>query len=771
MSRSHLRTGVASSIALIAAALPSGAAWAQTAGASKPATADENNVLNEIVVTSARKRNEDAQSTPIAIAAIGAAQLERSQVTSIENIQRLTPNLQIRKAQSSADVVSIFLRGFGTRTNDPIVNPAVSINVDGIYQASVSGSAIDLFDVETVEVLKGPQGTLLGKNSPSGAINVTTKRPTGDFSGKAEVRFENYKRFEARALLNVPIVKDVLSAKASVLIKDGGNYLNTYGADAFVPTGGTTPIGLPYVRLNPDAPHTREFGGDKVVVARLGLLFKPSPDFDWYLTSTYVRNRSPQTPIRNLSVNSGAPTTPAGYEDVPIGAPVACSLFGFCTPSPEWSVAPNRKAKLHVDSYDITSIANYRTEPVTLTSVTGYRHYDGTNNTDVDALPVDIFYAYDNRVLLKQFSQEFRVASNKGGGLDLGGKLDWLVGAYYFWSHFSYDQPFNGGAISQTSHQTTKSYALFAHAEYHLTDQWAVTLGARHTWDSKNGDSNGNFAQFIQVQQKSKNFSVEAGTSYKFDPDKMVYFRFAQGYRGGGLQSFPSTVAGATPYRPETVDSFELGAKTEWLNRHLRVNVDLFYNKYHDLQRDAYLQGAQGQSILVVQNAANATTKGIELEVIAVPTDRITLRGSMGYLEAKYQNYFADALGFPGSSPRDNSKYPFPSTPKWTGSAGADLILMENDRFGKLTQTIDYNYVGRRNLSPLDFPATRAKPYSLVDLGLRYDDPSRKYSVTLYAHNVFNKYYLVSIENVSGIITTGLEGNPRTFGVSLAASF
>jgi iron complex outermembrane receptor protein len=734
----------------------------------------ETNVLDEIVITAARKRNESAQETPIAITAIGAAQLERSQITGIENVKHLTPNLEIRKASSSADVVAIFLRGFGVRTNDPTVNPAVSINVDGVYQSTVNGNMIDLFDVETVEVFKGPQGTLLGKNSPSGAFSVTTKRPSGELDGRVELRLENYGRVEFRGLINVPLVKDVLAAKASVLVKQGGDYIKNYDPSAIV----TDPV-TGFKSIDTNGKHKRIFGGDDVVSGRLGLLFTPSSTFDWYVVASVSRFRSPQTPTLNLSVNSGIPTTPRGYEDVPIGPPLMCAIYGYCTPSPKYSMAALYTRKTKTDTQDVTSNMNWKTDAVTFTTVTGFKHYNGHNFSDVDALPPPLFDIEDQRLNLDQFSHEFRIASNKNGGLDLGGKLDWILGAYYFYQNFKFVQPLRGladlpfGFFQEgTQYQRANSYALFAHTEYHITDPWAVTFGVRQTWDNKRGRSTANTgAPVIHARESSSNFSIEAGTSYKFDADKLVYFRYAEGYRGGGLQSLPSNQVGATPYRPETVTSYELGAKTEWFDRHLRLNVDFFYSKYRDLQQAVYVPVSSAAAQLVVQNAANAVTKGFEIETIVVPTERLTLRGSVGHLLTKFQDYFTDALGLPGSTPRDNSDFKFAFSPKWSARLGGDLIVADTPSFGKLTYTADYSYSGRRNLTVLDFPAARAKPLSLVDMGLRWDDPSRRYAVTLYGHNVFNKYYFVAIEQVSGLITNGIEGTPRMYGITLSANF
>jgi iron complex outermembrane receptor protein len=740
--------------------------------ANGPAT--EANDITEIVVTAARKRNESAQATPLTINAIGAGELERNQITNVAQIQQLVPNLSIHRQQGASDALGIYIRGFGINTNEPSVNPAVAIIVDGIYQAQVNGNGLDLFDLQSIEVLKGPQGTLLGKNSTSGAISVTTKRPTSTFGGDTEVKYERFNRFEARALVNLPI-NDVLSTKASMLYKNGGNFLKVYDASAIVRdpvTGRAT--------LNPNGSYSRSMGGDNVLAGRLGALFTPNADLDWYVTADYTRIRSPQDPGKPISSPNGALVTPKGYPIVQ-PPPLACSVFGFCAAFPNYSLAPDYTQGFHIGIADLTSNLNWRTGPVMLTSLTGYKKYNGDNEADDDALPVTIITTAGTRQSQAQFSEEIRVASEKNGGADLGGRLDWVAGVFFFDNKFYNRLPlvlfggFGKGGLTnlEDEHGHDRSYAGFIHAEYHLTDAWSVTVGGRETHDSKTNLS----TQYpegapkpnpIAASGKWKNFSPEAGISYKFDPDKLVFVRFAEGYRGGGLQNFPGSAATAIPYDPETVKSWEAGLKSDWFDHRLRVNSSIFYNKYKNLQRSIFEQIGGGASILVSTNAASATNKGFELETIAVPNDRVTVRVSVAYLQANYDKYLTDVLG--GGIVTDNSGFEFPYAPKWTGNIGTDLVLAEGPP-GKLTLSANYNRVSRQTLQQVDVPIAHEAGYGLADASLRYDSPSRRLYATLYGHNILDKYYFTNVEIISGLVTVATEGMPATFGVTLGVSF
>lgn len=734
--------------------------------------APSENILREIVVTGARRRNEAAQDTPLSIAAISAAQLERNQVSSIVQIAQLTPNLHIHKQQGASGSAGIYLRGFGVQTNNPSQNPAVAVFVDGVYQAQVNGNQLDLFDLQSIEVMKGPQGTLLGKNAPSGAISVTTKRPSGAFGAQGQVNYERFDRVELRGLIEAPIVQDVLAAKVSALYKSGGNYAKIYTPNALIP--GPVPG---QVMIDPDGETNGKLGGERNFSVRAGLLFTPSSDFEMYTTFNYAHDNSREVPIRYIGTSDGAEMTPRGYP-VTVAPNAACAVFGMCTPIPKRSTAMNYVPRHKVNAYDISNTLDWRTGPVTITSVTGYKKWKGDNNSDSDGTPFTILHVVNSKLNFRQFSQEFRFSSEEGGGLDLDGKLDWVAGLYYFSSKFtdrlplSIFDPSNSvpgtQIISEQQEGRDKSYAAFVHVEYKLTPQWSLNAGGRQTWDKKDHlgiqwPTGTPMPPYIEVNRKWNNFSFEAGTSYKFDETKMAYLRFAEGYRGGGHQAFPTSPASAIPYDPETVKSWELGFKTEWLDRRLRVNVDFFRNKYSDLQRSIFIG-----NVLVTQNAAAATVKGIEGEIVAVPVDSFNLRANFGYLNAKYKSFQTDVIG--AGIVTDNSNFRFPYAPKWSFGIGGDLDVF-NNASGKLTASADYNWASKQSLNIVDIPGVQQKSYGVANGSLRYSDPTDRYNITIYGRNIFNKYYFSNIDLVNALTLLGTEGIPATWGISAGFKF
>lgn len=742
-----------------------------SAQADNPVSAEaaDQGRLTDIVVT-ARRRKEVSQETPLTIAAIGGATLERRQISAVEQLQTLTPNLHIHRQLGAPDTVGIYLRGFGINTNDPGTNPGVSIFIDGIYQSQANGSQIDFFDLEAIEILRGPQGIILGKNAPSGAFVVRTRRPTGETHGSAQFNYESFNRVEFRSSVEGTLIPDLLSARLSFLAKTGGNYQKDYDADAFA----FDPSKNSFV-LNKDAPHDHKTGGDDIVATRLSLRFRPSSNIDWNVIGFGSWNRSPFLPGLPMNSRDGAQVTPAGYPAT-VSPPLVCVVYLQCDRFPRYASAPNFRGKRHIDTYDLTSDLNVTAGPMILSSLTGYKHYDGELDNDIEGLPITFQNVENSHNNLKQFSQEFRISSTDGGGLDMDGRLHWLLGAYYFRNkyHFGYDFVLADIArFRQDVDAVNKSYALFGQAEYEFLDDWKIALGARQTWDKRQQSSlsatvGAPFPPRIPASGKWDKLTLEGTLTHNFGVGKIAYLRYAQGYRGGGIQSFPASAGPGITYDPETADSYEFGIKADWLDRRLRTNFNLFYNKFQDLQRSLGTVLPSGVITIITQNAARAVTKGFELEVSAVPAPDLTLRLNVGYLDAKYKSFTGDILG--AGIVTDNSHFHFPHAPRWTFNTGGEYVAVDNS-WGRLTLAADYAWTDKQVLNVTDFPLAHQKSFGIANASIRYDDPNSHYYATVYARNLFNEYYLSSVENAGGLATFGSEGLPRTFGVAMGFRF
>jgi iron complex outermembrane receptor protein len=720
---------------------------------SLPATADEaktienNSILDTVVVTSARDRKESLQQAPVAVTALTSKQLQSAHVDTLKDIAAMTPNLQMFHQAATGDVATIYLRGFGAATNDPSVDPPVAVYVDGIYQPAVNGTLIDMFDVAQVEVMRGPQGTLLGKNATVGAVSITTKRPTGELDGEAELDLGTYDRLGVKGRIDFPIVKDILAAKLTFMDEKGGNY------DKNLITG------------------QRDMGGVNKRAVRLGLLYTPSSRLSWYVTATGVFNRDPQDATRNGS------TTQAFPPFAPF-VPYACSLYGYCTPDAPHTTRAGQTTPNNINSVLVSSTLDYKLDPVTITAVNGFLDYSGVENHDIDGLP-EVIVQQDNLALdYTENTQEIRISSNKNGGLDLNGKLNWVVGAFFYEEKFyqefhlkALDLFCPGGCLAYSGQRgKSESQAVYAHMIYNITDALNVSVGARHTWDEKSHSyylSIG--APYVADNPASwSHTSYEAGAQYKLSDDKMVYVRFAQGYRGGGFQGIPSSAATAGTYQPETNNTYEIGMKTDWLDKRLRVNADFFLGKYSNLQRTVYVPttGVTGFAALT-KNAATAKVQGVELEVTVEPVPALTMTASAGYLDAKYSNYMADVVG--DGVIRDLSGMRFGFAPRFTGNFNVSY-LFNLKQYGALTLSGDYNYRSSQYLYDVSIPSAYQPAYGLLNTSLRYDDPSGRYAVTVYGKNILGKNYLADAAPIS-LETVLVDGAPATWGITLNAHF
>ncbi|MET0987361.1 MAG: TonB-dependent receptor [Steroidobacteraceae bacterium] len=402
---------------------------------------------------------------------------------------------------------------------------------------------------------------------------------------------------------------------------------------------------------------------------------------------------------------------------------------------------------------------------IQLTSITGYRDADELQIVDVDGTGLPLLTSIDRRMKVDQFSQEIRLSSDRSGTQEPG-QLDWVVGVYYLDSSWELSQPIDafGNVIPSHREQDLKSYAAFGQATYHFTDRWSVSLGGRQSKDKKDLDitffspAPPEFptAPFVYpVDEDFNNFSLEAGTEFRFSSDILGYFRFSQGYRSGGINGDVPTPAAAVEFDPEEVDSYEMGLKAEWLNQRLRTNVSVFWTNYDNLQRDVVITIPTAPFFAqVIQNQGEARIKGVDFELTARPVDRLTLSAAVGYLDAEFKD--------------TDQQMPFAAD--WTGYAGIDYEIPLGSA-GSLNPSLDVQYRGDANINGALQPIGDQDSYSLTNASLTYRTEDDRYSVSGYVRNVFDKYYFVAAEAAAGIAAWVVDGAPRTYGVRVTAKF
>lgn len=715
--------------------------------------------LTDIIVT-ARRRAESAQQTPLAVSAVDAQALERANVSNITDIKALAPNLMIEKNGSNPSAIFAYLRGFGTKTSDPAVEPALSVNIDGIYLGSNFAGVINLFDVEAVEVMRGPQGTLFGKNSPAGAINVRTRRPKSTLGGMIETSYGRFEDFQVRGYVDLPIISDKLLATLSYSRHTSDGHIRN-------------------VTLG------RNVAGAHMQSLRGALLARPSESVEWYVSAQYDRDRTESSANRSVTTNDPEQLRiPTAIYSTPGGVP---RLGTLCTRpasaaacvSPVAGPYTTRSNQTPVrnrgTTFAITSDLSVEAEAVSFAALTGYRRNKQFNPLDVDGSEYTHTHALTNQTD-NQFSQEIRMSSNKGGGLDLDGKLNWLLGAYYYQYEYDREQTFNVVSTRQND-GTTKSLALFAHAEYSLTDKLIVSGGVRKTWDKKRhafviiGTFPG--GPSYAERQSWDNLSFDATVEYHFTPDQMIFARFAQGYRGGGFLGDPTSPLRTNVYNPETVNSYEAGLKADFFDRRARINLTGFISKYEDLQRQLVVPDPANPAVGFTQqtrNIASATVKGVELEAKARPIPELSLRATGGYLDAGYDSFFANVTGNGADPVTDNAPLRFPYTSKWTVAVGASYEH-ELSSAGSLELNVDYAWRSSYNLSNLNEPFAQQPGYGLLSSSITWRDAIEGLSLSVYGQNLTNKRYLAFADTSGGIGAIIAEAPPRTWGVSAGFRF
>lgn len=691
----------------------------------------------EIIVL-AQKRAEPLQRTPLAITAVTAETLEDRGVKNLIGVADLVPNVVINSGVAVPGQISPYIRGIGAFSPDPLSDLPIAISIDGVYLTSTIGSLVNTYDVERVEVLRGPQGTLQGRAATGGAINVYTKRPSGELGGRFEMGFGRFNEFSTEAVIEAPLVSDKLAARLSGARYSGGSYSKNL--------------------ISND-----RFGGRDSWMGRLGLLFTPTETLTIYATADIIRDRSPQAALRAANTDRSYPRPETGAQV----APRTCTMFGYCSPAERYTAHANLTDDTKNDTYGFSLNADLDLDWATITSITGHRDVDESVITDWDRIPVRVFEAEAlNRTQLTFTSQEFRIASNKDGGADAGGLFQWLVGGYYL--HYKQDRTnyseVLGRGAPNTAEQTLNSYSLFGQIMSEPVENLTLYAGARKTWDKK--DFLLTSPTIHPGKAKFTDFSIEAGARYQITPDKMIFIRYAEGYLPGGFNNQGFT------YQSENVKNYEGGFKTKWMDGRLTVNGTAFWNDYQNLQRVSSKVTDQPPYFFnVPDTVGSARIRGLELEVESHPVDNLILTASVGYLDAKYKRFDIQVPNPDGTLRTvDNSGLRFKDAPKWQLSASAEynIVLASGD---SIRPGLNVRYRSAHVAGANDIPIEYQSGYALLNGFIRWTDRDDRFFASVYMNNITNKYYILYGSNLAGLANVVLEGRPRTYGVRAGVNF
>ncbi|WP_159981755.1 MULTISPECIES: TonB-dependent receptor [unclassified Novosphingobium] len=734
---------------------------AASAQDSASAAAPQEGGLGDIIVT-AQRRTESSQSLPLSIEVLSADSLRKSGITQATDINRIAPGVQIAQGGTATQV---YIRGSGTPTTTPLSDPSVSLNLDGVYVARSQSFSGTFFDIQRVEVLKGPQGTLYGRNSSGGALNVVAAMPKlGETSGYVQLGAQNYSGVNSEAAINLPIGDTIaIRAAGQIVTRDG--YISDGSDD------------------------------DKHESARLQILFKPSDIFSLRLWGSYqhLGGRGPGSVSHNPS------------EDTPLGGPDV--------PGDRWtSVIPELNARLAVlpgtrqfdssDSYQNINSWNVHAQADvdlgfgTLTVIPAYqrvsvraKNYPGIMYSSVSALT-------DEGQVSKAKSLEARISDNGGS------PLTYTLGLFYFDENQTNASTVDIGntALAYSATLKTKSYAAFGQVSYELFDGFKLIGGLRYT-DEKREVVNGqqfllpNYPNIncsatvstpcasslnVNTSMKDSRVNFRAGAEYQFGPQNMAYATVSTGFKSGG-----QTVANVDPYKAETITAYTVGTKNRFFGGFLQANLELFYWKYNDLQQSLQRLDRNGRSVSSIINAGKATSKGANLDIVGKLSNNDTLNFAVEYNKAKYADFVWTAFArLPstgcGITPIsgtanysvDCSGYQMSRSPTWSGGGGYTHTFDLADG-GTIDAGVNATFASSRWLHASFIPNARTGGYALVNLNATYTSPGGGLTVDGFVQNLTKKAVYTGGDQspVIGGFYAATIGAPRVYGVRVRHTF
>lgn len=794
--------GVLSAIALPALA-QSGAAMPNSA----PVQSDS---LQEIVVT-AQFRQERLQDVPIAITALNAAAMDARNMTNLMDVANSAPNVTMFATSAAfGKTNAAFIRGIGQGDfNLASSEPGVGIYIDDVYFATTLGSAFDLYDLDRVEILRGPQGTLQGKNSIGGAINMVSRKPTGDGSGYVDVTLGDYGRRDFKAAYDMTIVPDSLFLRISAFEQYRNGYVTrvNYGCANPQPaanptTGGVTTNAQGYT-VNTAAPQYLQGnapgalggncnmgteGGIDVRGARGQLRWLINDKMENNFTA-YVVDDNSQAAAETLVAT--APAQISGFNAGLLAKygqqfdnrfktnNFYTSYASFYDLSLQESI-PNTDS-MHqwgfsdVFDWDFAEHAHFK-------SITALLGYWTDFSDDQSASPLPLAFAY-NLIDHQQFTQEFRVT---GTAFD---QLDWATGAFYYRGTSTNRGQINvalfGLNFGQNSPLLDQNEAVFGQVTEHFTDQFSVTGGVRETHEDKSYTYQSFFGRLgpYGVQYSHTDWKVDA--DYKFTPDVMAYVSASTGFRGGGFNPRPFAADQINAFQPEKLLEYEVGLKTDWFDHKLRFNADVFYGDYQNLQFQTQLI-QNGIPYAGISNIGAANIYGYEVEIEARPVGGLSLDGSVGFTGFKYKDLGASVgcgqFANPGAAATAGqciagnpgySDYPV-GQPKIKANLGA-AYEFPLPGGSKITPRADYIWQSKFFADVVNNTPDAVLPSrALLNGRIQWDSSDGKWSVAGLGTNLTNKQYYVSLFDLRPFgegMETGQPGMPREWAVNLHYKF
>jgi len=782
-----------------------GALVMPTLSTAQEGAAGTGGALQEVTVT-ARFREESLQQTPLAITAITGESLEMRNATNVVDIGKFSPNVTINPLGAGYGPTLVAnIRGVGLTDFKPVFEPGVPIYVDDVVLARATGAVLDLLDLERVEVLRGPQGTLFGKNAAGGAIRMISRKPTGDGPAFIEATYGRFNRLDFRGAFETSIVQDRLFGRVSFTSKKRDGYVDVLDFACEMALRGTPELAgnLPREiapRGSGRGCKVDEMGGEDVQAARLALRFVGSDDFEFNLVGDITDDKSQGPADKTLGINPDVGLVTRFNNEV--AGPRYGVAFDerFLTDNPFTSYSsfedpingletPNISHVLH---WGVSGTADWSVnDTLGVKLILAHRKFDAEFGRDTDGSPLPINHTFD-RFVHTQDSVELRL----NGGL-FGNRTEWTLGGFWFTANDfqpnfvvlfpNLTPPFSQALIDRIDEQDSDNWALFLHTVNQLTDALTVTAGVRYTNDKKeltvirSQQADGSLLfPITTADTKANRTTPMLSLSYQFADSLNSYVSWQRGFRGGGFNPRPATAAQVTSFNPEDIDSYEIGVKSEWFDRRLRLNVAAFYVEYTDLQLPSVFVDSNGAVTFPPLNAGKAHMDGVEVEFLANPVGGLQLDGSLGYLGFQYDDlgradpeYILAQTGSVQNARAAPCRECRPlRAPEWTGSLGVQYAFPISG-FGTVTLRGDASYQSRVFYSSNNFERASQPGYTLVDAHVSWQSPDEEWSVALSGTNLTNRLYLNGALDFFESLGTneGQYGRPREWAISVKRRF
>ncbi|WP_165793670.1 TonB-dependent receptor [Hyphococcus luteus] len=721
---------------------------------------------DEIVVT-AQFREQSLQDTPIAITAVTGEEIETKALSDISDIAAAAPNVTISKAAASFNGVAAYIRGVGQYDPNFALEPGVGMYIDDIYHGVMVGSLFDLLDLDRVEILRGPQGTLAGKNSIGGAIKLFSRKPEGDNSGYISATYGSYDRIEVRGAYDVKITDNAFF-RMSAFSKRRDGHVKRLDFRCDRPSEVLPSDTFPN-QVTPDGCKIGTLGGVKSWGLRGALRLTPHEDLEVNIFASIVRDDSESPGLEQFAALDPRFLPNRDY-----------TYYGTYTSIPGFSTEPLMTT--HMESIG-GQIDWEISDNLKITSITGYENIEAVSTVDLDGGPTGELLTY-NTTPYHQVTQELRLNGEFGEGL-----VEWTLGGFYFDSLGNVaGRVYSFPALNwlQDDPVSNNSKSVFAHAILHPVSEMSLIGGIRYTDDKKtymfsriNPDT-GLPADVVGVLEgvggtyTGDSVDYRVGLDYRFSDGLMAYAQFSTGYKGGGINPRPFIPTQVVPFSSEQVNAYEVGFKSDFADGAVRLNVAAFFNKYDDIiliDTNGYPGGPTDPGWFPLSavpfNAGKADIKGVEAETTVEPAPGLTLQGSISYLDFEYKSLDPNA-----TASGISSDFVSPFTPEWQWSVNASYEFALSSG-ATITPQFYAEYQSSIYTDAVNAPSNFIEGRTTANANIAFRTADEGWTAILGVTNIADKHYYTNAFDLLNINGTASKvvARPREFFIKVRKNF